>query len=46
VQKKRWTVGVNADGTLIWTSFLGFTYPTRDHDPLTGDSDPPASAVA
>ncbi|HWA67105.1 MAG TPA: DUF222 domain-containing protein [Mycobacteriales bacterium] len=44
--KKRWKVGVNADGSLTWTSFLGFTYTTREQDPLTGDPDPPESAVA
>jgi hypothetical protein len=44
--KRRWKVGVNADGSLTWTSFLGFTYTSRDLDPLTGDPDPPAQAVA
>jgi hypothetical protein len=44
--KKRWKVGVNADGSLTWTSFLGFAYTTHDQDPLTGDPDPPAAAVA
>jgi hypothetical protein len=44
--KKRWKVGANEDGSLTWTSFLGFTYTTRDLDPLIGDPDPPAAAVA
>ncbi|HVW81289.1 MAG TPA: DUF222 domain-containing protein [Mycobacteriales bacterium] len=44
--KKQWKVGVNADGSLTWTSFLGFTYTSRKQDPLTGDPDPPESAAA
>jgi hypothetical protein len=44
--KKRWKVGVNADGTLTWTSFLGSSYTKHEQDPLTSDPDPPAAAVA
>jgi hypothetical protein len=43
--KKRWKVGVNAEGQQSWTSFLGFTYVSYDRDPLISDSDPPAEAA-
>lgn len=43
--KKRWKVGVNAEGQLNWTSFLGFSYVAHDRDPQVGDSDPPAEAA-
>jgi hypothetical protein len=43
--KKWWKVGVNADGQVIWTSFLGFTYVSHDQDPLLGDADPPGRAA-
>ncbi|HVX69832.1 MAG TPA: hypothetical protein VHA79_09100 [Mycobacteriales bacterium] len=43
--KKRWKVGINADGQETWTSFLGFTYVSHDQDPQVGDSDPPAEAA-
>ena len=41
--KKLWKVGVNADGSLTWTSYLGFRYVAHDQDPQVGDSDPPAA---
>jgi hypothetical protein len=43
--KKRWKVGVNADGKQTWTSFLGLTYVAHDQDPYVGDADPPAEAA-
>jgi hypothetical protein len=43
--KKRWKVGVNADGQQTWTSFLGFSYIAHDGDPQVGDPDPPAEAA-
>jgi hypothetical protein len=43
--KKRWKVGINADGERIWTSYLGFTYISHDQDLQAGDPDPPAEAA-
>lgn len=44
--KKRWRVGVNADGRLTWTSFLGFSYASHDQDLQVGGPDPPAATAA
>ncbi|HVY11585.1 MAG TPA: DUF222 domain-containing protein [Mycobacteriales bacterium] len=44
--KRRWKVGVNADGQPTWTSFLGFSYVSHDRDPELSDSGPPNVSAA